>query len=282
LWLATGADLVAVPFNLDKLELAGGSVPLIEGVLRAGGALQYAVSDSGTLAYIPGIGAGLTPGQRNLVCVDQKEKEEPIAAASSDYRAPRISPDGTKTALAVYSGNKSDIWIWDIARESITRLTFGEASMTPLRSLDGKRVAFASGAATNASVYWKAADGTGEDEKLGSAQDRTILPWVWSKDGKTLVTMDYTSGGFDIGSLSMEGDHKWSPLLREKYIELHLDRSVAIKVLPAEAVADPERKRRFVQEAKSASALNHPNIIHIYDIDTGGRHRLHCDGVRPG
>ena len=50
--------------------------------------------------------------------------------------------------------------------------------------------------------------------------------------------------------------------------DTHLDRPVAIKVLPPERVADPERKRRFVQEAKAASALNHPNIVHIYDIDT--------------
>ncbi len=48
--------------------------------------------------------------------------------------------------------------------------------------------------------------------------------------------------------------------------DTHLDRFVAIKVLPPEKVADPERKRRFVQEAKSASALNHPNIITIHDI----------------
>ena len=47
----------------------------------------------------------------------------------------------------------------------------------------------------------------------------------------------------------------------------HLDRLVAIKVLLAERLADPDRKRRFVQEAKAASALNHPNIITIYDID---------------
>src|SRR5205814_5817071 len=50
--------------------------------------------------------------------------------------------------------------------------------------------------------------------------------------------------------------------------DTRLDRPVAIKVLPPERVADPERKRRFVQEAKAASALNHPNIVHIYDIDT--------------
>ncbi len=52
-----------------------------------------------------------------------------------------------------------------------------------------------------------------------------------------------------------------------KALDTHLDRPVAIKVLRADAVADPERKNRFVQEAKAASALNHPNIITIYDID---------------
>ncbi len=52
--------------------------------------------------------------------------------------------------------------------------------------------------------------------------------------------------------------------------DAHLDRTVAIKVLPAEAMADPERKRRFVQEARAASALNHPGIVQIYDINSDG------------
>ncbi len=48
--------------------------------------------------------------------------------------------------------------------------------------------------------------------------------------------------------------------------DLHLDRFVALKMLPPEKVTDPERKQRFVQEAKAASALNHPGIITIHDI----------------
>ena len=50
--------------------------------------------------------------------------------------------------------------------------------------------------------------------------------------------------------------------------DTHLDRPVAIKMLPTQVAADPERKRRLAQEAKAASALNHPNILHIYDIDS--------------
>src|SRR5215471_18312980 len=49
-----------------------------------------------------------------------------------------------------------------------------------------------------------------------------------------------------------------------------LDRLVALKVLPADRVWNPELKRRFVQEAKAASALNHPNIVTIYEIDSDG------------
>jgi len=52
--------------------------------------------------------------------------------------------------------------------------------------------------------------------------------------------------------------------------DTHLDRLAALKVLPHDRMSDPERKRRFSQEAKAASALNHPNIITIYDISSEG------------
>jgi len=58
-----------------------------------------------------------------------------------------------------------------------------------------------------------------------------------------------------------------------KALDTHLHRTVAIKVLPAEAVADPVRRQRFIQEARAASALDHPNIVTIHDIaETDGQH----------
>jgi serine/threonine protein kinase len=52
--------------------------------------------------------------------------------------------------------------------------------------------------------------------------------------------------------------------------DTRLNRLVAIKILPPDKVADPDRKRRFVQEAKAASGLNHPNIVTIYDVGCEG------------
>jgi hypothetical protein len=53
-------------------------------------------------------------------------------------------------------------------------------------------------------------------------------------------------------------------------VDSRLNRTVALKVITADAVADPERKRRFIREARAASALNHPNIVTIHDIDEAG------------
>jgi len=55
-------------------------------------------------------------------------------------------------------------------------------------------------------------------------------------------------------------------------LDTHLNRPVALKLLPADKVSNPERRKRFVQEARAASALNHPHIVTIYDIASHDQH----------
>ena len=76
---------------------------------------------NGTLVYVPR--SATVSAQRSLVWVDRKGREEPLAAPPRAYTYPRIVPDGTRVAIDTRD-QQQDIWIWDIARQTLTRLTF--------------------------------------------------------------------------------------------------------------------------------------------------------------
>ena len=223
--LAREGSLWAAPFDSKRMELAGKPAPVVEGVqVNSGGWAHYAVANDGTLAYLPG---GLLWARPNkLTWIDRQGKEKSVAAPSHAYSMPRISPDGTRLALAVVdSAGTYDIWIWDFVRENLIRLTNDEGTDAyPLWTPDGKRIAFYSTRDESTGIYWQAADGTGKAERLCSGRGRDVLPFSWSGDGKTLVFaegtgFEATGGKYDIGALSMEGDHAMKPLLHEKYDE---------------------------------------------------------------
>jgi serine/threonine-protein kinase len=114
-----------------------------------------------------------------------------------------------------------DIWVWDLVRKTMTRLTFDEAvDALPLWTPDGKRIAFRSNRGSKTSIYWKAADGTGADEFLVSGSGGNIIPRSWSPDGKTLVFMESAATNTDVGTVSIEGDRSKKPLLSGKYNEI--------------------------------------------------------------
>jgi eukaryotic-like serine/threonine-protein kinase len=155
--------------------------------------------------------------------VDRNGKEQTITAPARAYSGFKISPDGSRVALAVETSGNDDIWIWDLIRETLTRLTFDEAEdSNPLWTRDGKRVAFFSNRKDTSGVYWKAADGTGVEELIGSSANRLLVPWSWSPDGKVLAMTELKFSpafSIDIGVLSIEDKRKRIALLEEKYIE---------------------------------------------------------------
>ena len=159
--------LFAVPFDATTRVVTGGPVSLVEGVPDGGattGAGHFDLSRTGSLVYISGrAGGGVPPF--DLVWVDRTGAVEPVRAEPRPYRNPEVSPDGAQVAVRVDSDN-SDIWTYDLARGTLTRLTFDEADdRGPAWTPDGARVVFQSDR-DGGGLFWKAADGTGAVEQL--------------------------------------------------------------------------------------------------------------------
>jgi serine/threonine protein kinase len=93
------ANLYAAPFDVNALKITGGQVPVVEGISNSSYFYSYAISYTGTMAYVPGDSTALN--QRTFVWVDREGKEEPFTApANSYYDHFKLSPDGTRVALS--------------------------------------------------------------------------------------------------------------------------------------------------------------------------------------
>jgi serine/threonine protein kinase/WD40 repeat protein len=215
---ANNNNLFAIPFDLERQAVAGEPVTIVKGV----GVGQYATSESGTLVYMPGTSSVDSAFGRTLMWVDREGKEEALSTPPNYYLTPKISPDGKQVALAISTDGTPQIWIWDLVRETMMRLTFDKyANSLPIWTPDGKRIVFTSNRDGKYGIHWKAADGTEEVQKLGSAPDLDLRPWSCSIDGKTLAIEELSFSGThaDIGTLSIEGDHARKLLLHEEYVQ---------------------------------------------------------------
>jgi hypothetical protein len=179
-----GGTLRVVAFDRSRLEVSGTPVPVIDRVVTAAtGAVEAAIAANGTMVFVPGNAPATV---RSLVWVDRTGREEPVSAPRRAYQYPRISPDGTRVALDVRDEDL-DIWIWDFARLTFTRLTFDPGGDEyPVWMPDGRRVIFGSGPPNAQNLFWKAADGTGSAERLTQSPNDQDAQSV-TPDGKLLV-----------------------------------------------------------------------------------------------
>jgi serine/threonine-protein kinase len=142
--LFTRADgLWAVPFSPTLLAATGLAVRVLDGiVIDATGAPQLALSANGTLVYEPG-GLGGVANLRTLTWVNRDGVEQAVRVPPRAYLFARISPDGSRIALDARD-EQFDVWIWDIARSTLTRLTFDpRQNISPLWTPDSERIIYA-------------------------------------------------------------------------------------------------------------------------------------------
>jgi serine/threonine-protein kinase len=212
--------LMAVPFDLGSLRLTGRPTALFEGVeVRAGGATDLSLSAAGTLAYTTD---GLNVPERVVwVAPDgSTSRVDPDWLRDVEFEGVALSPDGGRLAIQIASENRTDIWIKQLDRGPLSRLTFGGAENgIPTWSPDGRYVAFGSLRDGHWSTWMKRADGSGVEEPLVEL-DRGIWETQWSNDGAWLViSVDGPPGSDDIVGLRIGVDTVPIPLVAEEFDE---------------------------------------------------------------
>jgi serine/threonine-protein kinase len=204
----------AVPFDLNRLEVVGTPVPVIDDVVMTStGAVDLSVALDGTLAYATG--RTINADARILVWVDRRGREEPIAAPARSYGYPRLAPDGRRVAIEL----DNQIWMYDLVRATLTRSTFeGSINNNPTWTPDGRRIAFFSTKEGPQNVFWQMSDGSGGLERLTSSQN-TQVPKSFSADGTLLAFHEISlATRRDVWVLSMT-DRKPRPFLQTPAIE---------------------------------------------------------------
>ncbi len=210
--------LMAVPFDPGRLEISGFPVPVIEGIRSPGtlrGGAQFALSRTGTLAYVPGT---VEEFASTLVWVDRQGVAESLPAPPRLYEYPQISPDGQRVAVGI-AENELHVWVYDVSRDALTRLTLeGVRNTVPVWSPDAQRIAFVSSREGPLNMFWQMADGSGDMERL-TTNDRQTPPASFSPDGQLLAfTVPNPETGRDIWVLNL-ADREAHPFLQERYEE---------------------------------------------------------------
>ena len=137
---AREGTLLAVPFDVARLAVAGPPVPVIEGLSMGLNTptAHFSLSANGTLAYAPGPAVG---GERTVVWVDRQGNAERLPLPPRLYLHPRISPDGRQIAIEI-DGPVHDLYKYEIARGILTKMTLTGSSHWPLWTPDGKRLTY--------------------------------------------------------------------------------------------------------------------------------------------
>jgi serine/threonine-protein kinase len=258
LMYARGTALYAVPFDPEKVAVTGTPLPVLEGGMLNpfSGTANFEVSRTGILIYTP---VGPSGNNDISICwMDRQGKTEPIIAEKKPYDNPKLSPDGTKLALTLRAAN-DDIWVYDIERKGLSRLTFGGGnSDLAIWTPDGKQIIYNAERGRGVTFYRKAWDGSGATAEIRVNQNpsQVAISGITPDGGRLLFGAD--------GDL-------WSKELKEG--------SEAVKILTSAAYEDAPRLSpdgRLLAYLSNESgrqeicAVPYPGLGGKWQISTGG------------
>ena len=193
---ARNGVVLAAPFDLSRLTVSGSAVPPLEGVATdpGTGAAHYAVSRTGSLVYVRG--AVWSP-EHALVRVTRSGVVSDIFREKRSLRNPAVSPDGSRIALTISDGSNSDVWMYEMSRGALRRLTFDPGEdFNPVWSPDGERIVLASETTAGfPQTHSLPVDGSeaiqrvlaGEPWIGGGPQRINEFPTSWSSDGELIA-----------------------------------------------------------------------------------------------
>lgn len=204
--LAGTGNLMAVAFDLATLDITSDPVPVLQGVRQTiPGNVDYALSDNGTLVYVPGqVGV-----EHSLLWVDREGRETLVTKERREYASSHISPDGTRAVFSIHQGGSPhSVWIYDFGRDSFSRLTFeGSIAGAAVWSPDSKWIVYQANPDGKRNMYRQLADRSGQPERL-TTSDRLHMPVSWSPDGHVVAFNEGGGPNFDLGILEMDGDNE--------------------------------------------------------------------------
>jgi Tol biopolymer transport system component len=183
LLFARGGALFAIPFDAERLEVSGAPVAVIEGIRTETLGAQVAIAQDGTLAYIEGGPAW----EGSPAWVRRDGTSTPLGPPKQVYGTFTLSPDGRRLAFEV-AGATTDVWVYEIARGTFTRLTQERNNGFPVWSPDSRQLAYTTERDGGRLIVSRPADGTGSETILWRGKP-VCRPASWSLDGKHMAVV---------------------------------------------------------------------------------------------
>jgi serine/threonine-protein kinase len=171
--------LVAVPFDLDSLRITGSPFTVVDG------AASFSFSDDGTLIYDDAAPSNILAS--TLVWVNRDGSVSPLPLRVAQYDHPRLSPDGR--SIIVYKQEEGDrnLWLYDIARDTLSKFTLTSPSDWPVWTGDGRSVIYGSSrAGTQYDIFSKPVDGSNAERTLLS-RPLTQIPRAAARSADVLI-----------------------------------------------------------------------------------------------